>query len=257
MIVMSFISCSILPRFAGGQPIIKRRYAPLFTVVGYRSTLARWGSRRPAVNRKPITENRSIDSSRHQEPSRRARFSPVKIYTKTGDLGDTGLFGGGRVPKDDPRVEAYGDVDELNAVIGMARAVELMPRVDELLVPVQRDLFAIGALLATPDREKMAQHLQKARIDDRRIAELEQAIDDAEAELEPLRAFILPGGTPKAAALHVARTVCRRAERHVVRLQHTVELPGLTVIYLNRLSDLLFTLSRLANRRAGAGEVTW
>ena len=159
--------------------------------------------------------------------------------------------------KDDPRVEAYGDVDELNAVIGMARAVEMMPRVDELLVPVQRDLFAIGALLATPDREKMAQHLQKARIDERRIAELEQAIDDAESELEPLRAFILPGGTPKAATLHVARTVCRRAERHVVRLQHAVDLPALAVIYLNRLSDLLFTLARLANRRAGAGEVTW
>ena len=181
----------------------------------------------------------------------------MKIYTKTGDDGETGLFGGGRVPKDDPRVEAYGDVDELNAVIGMARAVELMPRIDELLVAVQRDLFAVGALLATPDREKMAQHLQKARIDERRIAELEQAIDDAESELEPLRAFILPGGTPKAAALHVARTVCRRAERHVVRLQQAVELPGLAVIYLNRLSDLLFTLARLANRRAGAGEVTW
>ena len=181
----------------------------------------------------------------------------MKIYTKTGDTGDTGLFGGGRVPKDDPRVEAYGDVDELNAVIGMARAIELMPRVDEVLVPLQRDLFAIGALLATPDREKMAQHLEKARIDDRRIAELEQAIDDAESELEPLRAFILPGGTPKAAALHVARTVCRRAERHVVQLQHAVELPSLVVIYLNRLSDLLFTLARLANKRAGAGEVTW
>jgi cob(I)alamin adenosyltransferase len=181
----------------------------------------------------------------------------VKIYTKTGDDGETGLFGGGRVPKDDPRVEAYGDVDELNAVIGVARAVELMPRIDELLVLVQRDLFAIGALLATPDREKMAQHLQKARIDEHRIAELEQAIDDAESELEPLRAFILPGGTAKAAALHVARTVCRRAERHVVRLQHAVELPALAVIYLNRLSDLLFTLARLANHRAGAGEVTW
>jgi cob(I)alamin adenosyltransferase len=181
----------------------------------------------------------------------------VKIYTRTGDSGDTGLFGGGRVAKDDARVEAYGDVDELNAVLGMARAVELMPRIDEVLVLVQRDLFAIGALLATPDRDRMAQHLQKARIDERRIAELEQAIDDAESELEPLRAFILPGGTPKAAALHVARTVCRRAERHVVRLQHDVELPALVVIYMNRLSDLLFTLARLANRRAGAGEVTW
>src|SRR5688500_13773493 len=168
-----------------------------------------------------------------------ARFDTMKIYTKTGDEGLTGLFGGGRVSKDDPRVEAYGDVDELNAVLGMARAVELMPRIDEVLVPVQRDLFAIGALLATPDRDKMAQHLQKARIDERRIAELEQSIDDAESELEPLRAFVLPGGTPKAAALHVARTVCRRAERHIVRLQHDVELPQLVVIYMNRLSDLL------------------
>ncbi|HET9013824.1 MAG TPA: cob(I)yrinic acid a,c-diamide adenosyltransferase [Gemmatimonadaceae bacterium] len=181
----------------------------------------------------------------------------MKIYTKTGDQGSTGLFGGGRVPKDHIRVEAYGDVDELNAVIGVARSVEMMPRIDEVLVPVQRDLFAIGALLATPDRDKMAQHLEKARIDDGRIGELERAIDEGEAELEPLRAFIIPGGTPKAAALHVARTVCRRAERHVVRLQHEVDLPPLAVIYLNRLSDLLFTLARVANRRAGAGEVTW
>ena len=190
-------------------------------------------------------------------PSCPTIFTLVKIYTRTGDAGDTGLFGGGRVPKDDPRVEAYGDVDELNAVLGMARAVELMPRIDEVLVLVQRDLFAIGALLATPDLDKMAQHLQKARVDDHRIAELEQSIDDAESELEPLRAFVLPGGTPKAAALHVARTVCRRAERHIVRLQHDVEVPGLVVIYMNRLSDLLFTLARLANKRAGAGEVTW
>jgi cob(I)alamin adenosyltransferase len=161
------------------------------------------------------------------------------------------------VPKDDIRVEAYGDVDELNAVIGMARSIEMMPRIDEVLVPIQRDLFAIGALLATPDRDKMALHLEKARIDEGRIAELEHAIDDGDTELEPLTAFIIPGGTPKAAALHVARTVCRRAERHVVRLQHEVELPPLAVIYLNRLSDLLFTLARVANRRAGAGEVTW
>ena len=181
----------------------------------------------------------------------------MKIYTKTGDAGDTGLFGGGRVPKDDPRVEAYGDVDELNAVIGMARATESLPRVDDVLLPIQRDLFAIGALLATPDREKMAQHLAKARIDDTRIAELERAIDDGESELEPLAAFILPGGSRKAAALHVARTVCRRAERRVVSLQHQTELPPLAIIYLNRLSDLLFTLARLANHRAGSAEVVW
>ena len=181
----------------------------------------------------------------------------LKIYTRTGDAGSTGLFGGGRVEKDDPRVEAYGEVDELNAVLGMARAVEMMPRIDEVLVPIQRDLFSLGALLATPDREKMKQQLAKARIDDARVAELEQLIDEGEAELEPLKAFILPGGTPKAAALHVARTVCRRAERRVVALQREVELPQLVIIYLNRLSDLLFVLARVANRRAGAGEVTW
>src|SRR3954463_5731608 len=119
------------------------------------------------------------------EPRYQARriFRPMKIYTKTGDTGSTGLFGGGRVPKDDIRVEAYGDVDELNAVLGVARSVEAMPRIDEVLVPIQRDLFAIGALLATPNRDKMALHLQKARIDEARIADLEQAIDDGEAEL--------------------------------------------------------------------------
>ena len=181
----------------------------------------------------------------------------MKIYTKTGDAGDTGLFGGGRVPKDDPRVEAYGDVDELNAVLGMARSVEPMPRIDEVLVPIQRDLFSVGALLATPDLEKMHNHLAKANIDQQRIKGLEHAIDECERELEPLKAFIIPGGSRKGAALHVARTVCRRAERRVVRLQREVEIPSLVVIYLNRLSDLLFMLGRVANVRTGAGEVTW
>ncbi len=181
----------------------------------------------------------------------------MKIYTRTGDAGTTGLFGGGRVGKEDARVEAYGEVDELNAALGLARAIDVMPRIDEVLVPVQRDLFSLGALLATPDHDKMHEHLVKARIDADRIAELEHAIDAGEAELTPLRAFILPGGTPKAAALHVARTVCRRAERRVVALSRTVELPPLVGIYLNRLSDLLFVLARVANHRAGAGEVTW
>ncbi len=181
----------------------------------------------------------------------------LKIYTRTGDEGDTGLFGGGRVSKDHPRVEAYGDIDELNACIGMARSAETMPRIDEVLAPIQRDLFAIGALLATPDLAKMQEQLAKARISDERIALLERAIDDGEAELEPLRAFVMPGGTAKSAALHVARTVCRRAERAVVRLQRDVELPQVVIVYLNRLSDLLFVLARVANRRAGAGEVTW
>src|SRR5436305_1442530 len=110
---------------------------------------------------------------------------PMKIYTKTGDAGDTGLFGGGRVPKDHPRVEAYGEVDELNALIGLALSIESLPRIDEVLTPIQRDLFAIGALLATPDREKMRQHLEKARVDDARVAELERAIDAGDQELEP------------------------------------------------------------------------
>jgi cob(I)alamin adenosyltransferase len=131
-----------------------------------------------------------------------------------------------------------------------------MPRVDEVLVPVQRDLFAIGALLATPDHDKMKRQLEKASIDERRIAELEHAIDDGDRELEPLKSFIMPGGTPKAAALHVARTVCRRAERRVVALTDE-SIPEIVVVYLNRLSDLLFTLARVANRRAGHGEVTW
>lgn len=181
----------------------------------------------------------------------------MKIYTRTGDSGDTGLFGGGRVPKDHPRVGAYGDVDELNAAIGVARATGPLPRIDEVLVPIQRDLFAIGSLLATPDREKMAQHLEKAQVTDARIAELERAIDDCERELDPLRAFILPGGTPRAAALHVARTVCRRAERSVVALRRNEDLPEIVVVYLNRLSDLLFMLARVANRESGAAEVTW
>jgi cob(I)alamin adenosyltransferase len=181
----------------------------------------------------------------------------MKIYTKTGDDGRTGLFGGGRVPKTHARVEAYGDVDELNAVIGQARSIDAMPRIDEILAPVQRDLFAIGALLATPHPEKHQEQLEKARLSDARIGQLEQAIDDGEAELEPLKSFILPGGTPKASALHVARTVCRRAERSIIRMQESEDVPQIVVVYVNRLSDLLFVLARVANRRAGAGEVTW
>jgi cob(I)alamin adenosyltransferase len=181
----------------------------------------------------------------------------MKIYTRTGDDGETGLFGGGRVSKDHPRVQAYGDVDELNAALGLARAVEIMPRIDEVLVPIQRDLFSLGALLATPAPEKVKHYLEKARIDEVRVEELERAIDDGEKEVEPLRAFVLPGGTPKSAALHLARTICRRAERHVIALRRETELPQIVIRYLNRLSDLLFVLARVANRRAGTGEVTW
>ena len=181
----------------------------------------------------------------------------TRIYTRTGDTGDTALFGGGRVPKDDARVDAYGDVDELNATLGLARSIEMMPRIDEVLAPVQRDLFAIGALLATPDRDKMQQQLAKARIDEGRITQLERAIDEGEAELEPLKAFILPGGTPKSAALHVARTVCRRAERRVVHVARDTPIPPMVITYLNRLSDLLFVLAREANQAAGRAEAQW
>jgi len=181
----------------------------------------------------------------------------MKIYTSTGDAGETGLFGGGRVAKDHPRVAAYGDVDELNSAIGLARATPPLDAFDELLDSIQRDLFAIGGHLATPDPEKVAKALAKAALADARVLEFEQLMDAADQELPPLRAFVLPAGTPKAAALHLARTVCRRAERSVVSLAHTDPVPELFLVYLNRLSDLLFTLARLANHRAGTGDTTW
>ncbi len=181
----------------------------------------------------------------------------MKIYTRTGDAGDTGLFGGGRVPKDHPRVAAYGDVDELNSALGVVRATPPADLADTLLEAVQRDLFAIGGHLATPDPERVRKALARAELSAGRVAEFERAIDAADAALPPLRAFVLPAGCPKAAALHLARTVCRRAERSVVRLAHEAEVPGLFLVYLNRLSDLLFALARLANHRAGCGDVTW
>lgn len=181
----------------------------------------------------------------------------MKIYTKTGDAGETGLFGGGRVAKDHPRVCAYGDVDELNSAIGVARATPPTPAFDELLDSVQRDLFAIGGHLATPDPATVTRALAKAALADDRVLEFERLMDAADRELPSLRAFVLPAGTPKAAALHLARTVCRRAERSVVQLSHEAAVPGLFLVYLNRLSDLLFTLARLANHRDGAGDATW
>lgn len=181
----------------------------------------------------------------------------MKIYTRTGDQGETGLFGGGRVPKDDARVAAYGDVDELNAVLGVARAAGPDAGFDPLLEVVQRDLFSIGGYLATPDPAKVEAALAKADLPPTRIAEFEQAMDAAETELPPLRAFVLPAGTPQATALHHARTVCRRAERSVVHLAHAASVPPMFITYLNRLSDLLFTLARLANHRAGVADKTW
>ena len=181
----------------------------------------------------------------------------MSIYTRTGDAGETGLFGGGRVPKDHARVQAYGDVDELKSVIGLVRATQPVHFHDELLETIQRDLFALGGQLATPDPERVREALAKAELSAARVTLFERTIDEADAELPPLRAFVLPAGSPKAAAFHLARTVCRRAERNVVTLSHHAEIPELFIIYLNRLSDLLFTLARLANHREGAGDVTW
>jgi cob(I)alamin adenosyltransferase len=181
----------------------------------------------------------------------------VKIYTRTGDGGETQLFGGGRVPKDDARVAAYGDVDELNAVIGVAVAAEPQDFERELLEQIQQDLFAVGGRLASPDPAKVAKALAKAEISEERVGELERAIDRADTEMESLHAFVVPGGSSKAALLHQARTICRRAERSVVRLNREAAVPPVILEYLNRLSDLLFTLGRLANRRAGVSDRTW
>jgi cob(I)alamin adenosyltransferase len=181
----------------------------------------------------------------------------MKIYTRTGDTGETALFGGGRVPKDHPRVAAYGDVDELNSVIGFIRSTEPAGLFDPLLESIQRDLFSIGGHLATPDPERVRKALEKAALSPDRVTEFERTMDEADGEVPPLRAFVLPAGTPKAAALHLARTVCRRAERSIVHLAHENDVPELFVVYLNRLSDLLFTLARLANHRSGVSDVTW
>lgn len=181
----------------------------------------------------------------------------MKIYTKTGDEGDTGLFGGGRVRKDNPRVAAYGEVDELNSSIGVVRATAPLDFFDQLFESIQRDLFSIGGHLATPDPEKVRKALEKAELSEARVTEFERTMDEADTELAPLKAFVLPGGTPKAAALHLARTVCRRAERAVVHLAQQESVPELFLVYLNRLSDLLFTLARLANARAGVADQTW
>lgn len=178
----------------------------------------------------------------------------MKIYTKTGDDGTTGLFGGGRVAKASGRVEAYGTVDETNAVIGIARASKLDPFTEGVLAQVQVDLFTVGAELAcVPGKEAK---LSMKLIADEDAERLEHAIDDAEKELPPLKTFVLPGGSPQSAALHLARTVCRRAERAVLAMDDAKARTEV-VIYLNRLSDLLFTLARRANVVAGVEDVPW
>ena len=183
----------------------------------------------------------------------------VRIYTKTGDEGETSLFGGQRVPKDAPRVEAYGAVDELNAVLGVVVTLLRGEPVDDLverLTRVQRDLFALGADLATPLEDTKAA-TWVPRIGEADVERLERWIDEAETTLPPMTAFILPGGALAAAHLHVARTVCRRAERRVVTLSRQEPLNPHARVYLNRLGDLLFVWSRLVNHRLGVAEQEW
>jgi cob(I)alamin adenosyltransferase len=180
-----------------------------------------------------------------------------RIYTRTGDAGDTGLFGGGRVSKADARVEAYGAVDELNATLGCAHAASADADVRALVRSAQADLFAVGAHLATPPAtgERRAPWLPP--LPTGQVAHLEAWIDRADAELPELRSFILPGGSAAGAALHLARTVCRRAERRVVALAAEQAVDPAIVIYLNRLSDVLFVAARLENHRAGREETRW
>jgi cob(I)alamin adenosyltransferase len=178
----------------------------------------------------------------------------VKIYTKTGDSGDTSLFDGTRVSKADGRVDAYGEVDELNAWIGFVLASGVDADLHEALIGIQRDVFALGARLADP-ASKIATRVIKVSLTDEHVTRLESLIDRLEDELPPLTRFILAGGTPAGAALHLARTVCRRAERRMVALDPPVD--GVLVRYVNRLSDLLFVLARAVNRRGGATEIEW
>ena len=179
----------------------------------------------------------------------------MKIYTKTGDEGTTGILGSQRLRKDDARIEAYGTVDELNAALGVARASALGAEEDALAARLQDDLFVLGAALADPNPQGPFHN----QITDVHIEQLERAIDERTEELEPMRSFILPGGTPGASQLHLARTICRRAERLVVHLANLPDqdVPSPLIVYLNRLSDLLFVMARTVNHRAGVPDTPW
>ena len=179
----------------------------------------------------------------------------MKIYTKTGDAGTTGLYAGPRVPKDHPRIEAYGTVDELNAALGMARSAGQTAEIDGLLAEVQHQLFAVGAALATPDPAGSGVNW----IGVHHVQQLEAAIDAFDSRLPPLACFILPAGSQATTSLHLARAVCRRAERRVVTLRLAAD-PGVSdeiIVYLNRLGDLLFVLSRAATAAEGGVDVAW
>jgi len=179
----------------------------------------------------------------------------VKIYTKTGDEGQTSLFDKTRVSKADARVDAYGEVDELNACLGAVRAAGLDADLSSAVETIQQELFAVGARLADPS-VRIAGRVVKAAVTAAQVERLEQLIDRLEDELPPLRRFILPGGSPAGALLHLARTVCRRAERRVVGLGGG-HVEAIVTVYLNRLSDLLFVMARAANHRAQVAEIEW
>ena len=176
----------------------------------------------------------------------------ARIYTRTGDKGETGLFGGGRVSKDSTRVEAYGSIDELNSVLGVVRSFLADKEFDSILCRVQDDLFVAGADLATVKKDQ-----EMSRITAERVLELERTIDRYERELPPLNSFILPSGSIVGSALHFARAVARRSERQIVRLARSEGINDQMIPYINRLSDLLFVLARVANRRDGKSEVEW
>ena len=179
----------------------------------------------------------------------------MKIYTKTGDTGETSLFDNTRLSKADPRVDAYGEVDELNACLGTARAAGVDEEIGATIEWLQKDLFAVGARLADPST-RIAARVDKVVIGTDAVERIELTIDRLEATLPPLRRFILPGGSAAGAALHLARTVCRRAERRVIGLGSGA-VDAILIVYLNRLSDLLFVMARAVNHRAGVPEIEW
>jgi cob(I)alamin adenosyltransferase len=179
----------------------------------------------------------------------------VRIYTRTGDAGETGLFDGTRVSKADPRVDAYGDVDELASWLGVVRVRTDAPDLAEIITQLQRDLFALGARLADP-RRKIAGRVEKVALTDQDVARLEGWIDTLETELPPLRRFILAGGDDAGAGFHFGRAICRRAERRMVGLGAGA-VEAVALVYINRLSDLLFTMARVANARAGVADIEW
>lgn len=178
----------------------------------------------------------------------------MKIYTRTGDDGTTCLFDGTRVSKSHQRVDAYGDIDETNAILGLVISSSQDMSVNELLLKIQKDLFALGAQLANPKHQKQK---SKADFTDEKILFLEQAIDQADSEIDPIKYFILHGGTITAAYLDLARTVCRRAERKMVLLAQTETVEPVLITYVNRLSDLLFMLARLVNKRQNVRDREW